>query len=159
MMMHYFRFVLATLLLCTMACRAADKAEVTFETTEMTIKDKKFTIEIADTQVRRERGLMHRDKMAADHGMIFIFDTPDNYKFWMKNTKIPLDLIFLDASGKVVGICDLKPLDETGVGCDAVSSYAIELNAGTAKNAALKVGDKITLPEKLLKNTKSSDDK
>jgi len=145
------------LVLSAAVCRAEE--EVTFQTTEMTIKDKKFTVEIADTETRRERGLMYREKMAADRGMIFVFETAANYKFWMKNTKIPLDLVFLDASGKVVGICDLKPADKTPVGCGSASLYAIELNAGTAKNTGLKVGDKIALPEKVLKGDKRSDEK
>src|ERR1019366_10498162 len=100
---------------------------------------------------RRERGLMNRDSMPADHGMVFVFDTLDKYGFWMKNTKIALDLVFLDASGKVVEIDLLKPGDETNVICQHDSLYALELNAGTAKSLGLKTGDAVALPEKVLK--------
>jgi len=152
-MTHHFRTTTITaLLLCTAASIASEPIpEIKFETTQITIKGKKFTIEIADTDPKRERGLMHREEMPAGHGMIFVFDKPANYQFWMKNTNIPLDLIFLDASGKVVGICNLKPHDETPVGCGKESLYAIELNAGTAKKIGLKVDHTITLPEKVLK--------
>ena len=108
---------------------------------------------------KRALGLMNRASMAADHGMLFIFDTPDKYGFWMKNTKIALDLVFLDGSGKVVGIYSLKPNDLTQVACDTDSLFAIELPAGSAKTLDLKTGDTVGLPEKVLKRNTRSDEK
>jgi uncharacterized membrane protein (UPF0127 family) len=133
--------------------------DIRFETIQAKLKDKPFTLEVADTDAKRERGLMNRDTLAADHGMLFVFDSAGRYAFWMKNTKIPLDLVFLDGSGKVVGIYSLKPNDETQVACDADSLFAIELPAGTAKTLDLKTGDTATLPEKVLKRNTRPDEK
>ena len=132
---------------------------IKFDTAKVTLKEKPFTLEIADTEKKRERGLMYRDSMPADHGMLFVFDTAAKYGFWMKDTKIPLDLVFLDASGKVVGIYPLKPNDETTVACESDALYALELNSGTAKTLGLKTGDTIALPDKVLKRSTRSDEK
>jgi uncharacterized protein len=133
--------------------------DMQFDTVSATIKGKPFTLEIADTDPKRERGLMYRDSMPADHGMIFLFDAPDNYRFWMKNTRIPLDIIFLDATGKVIDIEPRKAHDETSMGPEDPTSYVIELNSGAAKNIGLTRGDHIDIPQKLLKQPVHSDEK
>jgi len=143
--------VLALLAMVGPGCSADVPGEVHFETVVVKLKDKAFTLEVADTVAKRARGLMYRDSMPADHGMIFLFATADKYGFWMKNTKIPLDLVFLDEKGKVVGIYGLKPNDETPVAPDKPAKFAIELNAGTAAKVGLKTGDVVELPEKVLK--------
>jgi uncharacterized membrane protein (UPF0127 family) len=150
--------VLAMMICCASAC-GADKGDVKFDSIDLQIKDKKFTLEVADTEARRSRGLMYRKSMAADHGMLFVFDKPDTYAFWMKNTEIPLDLVFLDGAGKVIGIYALKPHDQTNVGPDKPAQFAIELNAGTARTVGLKPGDTVTLPEKVLEGAGRSDEK
>ena len=118
-----------------------------------------FTIEVADTDPKRERGLMFRESMADDHGMIFLFDVADKYPFWMKNTDIPLDIVYLDDKCKVVDFHTMKPHDETPTPPDSPALYAIELNAGMVKKLNLAKGDLITLPEKLIKHPAHSDDK
>ena len=143
----------------TLLAAAGSAEEVHFDTIQAKLKDKPFTLEVADTEAKRERGLMNRDNLAADHGMLFVFDTAGRYAFWMKNTKIPLDLVFLDGSGKVVGIYSLKPNDLTQVACDTDSLFAIELPAGSAKTLDLKTGDTVGLPEKVLKRNTRSDEK
>jgi uncharacterized membrane protein (UPF0127 family) len=156
---HHAVQLTLTLALLAPACRA-DDAQPKLDTITLTLKEgKSFTLEVADTEKKRSAGLMHRTTMPADHGMLFIFAKADNHAFWMKNTKIPLDLIFLDDAGKVVSIHTLKPDDETPVPPDKPARYAIELNAGTAKTIGLKTGDTVTLPEKVLKPAKPSDDK
>jgi uncharacterized membrane protein (UPF0127 family) len=151
--------LLALAVLCTSACMGADEGDVKFETVQVKIKERSFTLEVADTEARRSRGLMFRKSMAADHGMIFVFEKADTWGFWMKNTEIALDLVFLDEGGKVIGIYPLKPHDETSVGPDKPAKFAIELNAGTAKAVGLKVGDRVDLPKKLLKGGVGGDDK
>lgn len=143
------------------ACSGADSASLHFDSIHVTLKEKEkpFTLEVADTQAKRALGLMNRPSMPADHGMLFVFDQPDNYGFWMKNTKIALDLIFLDEAGKVLGIHALKPDDEHIVESQKPAKFALELNAGTAKTLALNVGDVLALPEKLLKATPRPDEK
>jgi uncharacterized membrane protein (UPF0127 family) len=117
----------------------------------VSIKGKPFQLEVAVTEDQHARGLMFRESMPADHGMLFVFDTPGLYSFWMHNTLIPLDILFLDPSGKIVDIHTRKPKDETGMPPRAPAQFVIELNADTAKNLNLNIGDTIPLPNKYLK--------
>ena len=114
----------------------------------MQIGTKTFTLEVADTNDSRRTGLMQRKSMPADHGMIFVFAEEQPLGFWMKNTLIPLDVIYLDAKGKVVSIKKLEPLDLTAVDSDGPAKYAIEINRGAAAGAGVKVGDVLNIPER-----------
>jgi uncharacterized membrane protein (UPF0127 family) len=118
-------------------------------TITVTLGSQPITLEIANTPDAREQGLMFRDTMPADHGMIFIFADERPLSFWMKNTRLKLDLLYLDAQGKVLDILTLYPHDLTGVPSSAPAQYAIELNTGTAERVGLKVGDTIKLPGNL----------
>ncbi len=105
-----------------------------------------FKVEIAATEATREKGLMYRRFMPADRGMLFEFEHEAPVSFWMKNTYIPLDMIFLARDGAVTRIAaDAEPLSEAiipGGPCIAV----LELNGGTAARIDLKVGDKVRHP-------------
>ncbi len=150
----------ALLLLASTACSATPTlVPMQFDTITTPIKGKVFTLEVADTEPKRDRGLMYRESMPADHGMIFVFDTADKYGFWMKNTDIPLDIVYLNETGKVVDIRSMRPHDETPTVPESPALFAIELNAGTAKSLALAKGDQIDLPQKILKHTLHSDEK
>jgi uncharacterized membrane protein (UPF0127 family) len=116
---------------------------------EMSIGEAKFTLEVADTPRLRNKGLMYRDSMSKDHGMIFVFASEEKLSFWMKNTNIPLDILFLDSSGTIVSIHQMKPHDLRGTPSEKPALYAIELNEGTAKRVGVKIGDKLKLPEDL----------
>jgi uncharacterized membrane protein (UPF0127 family) len=112
----------------------------------MRIGNDKFTLEVADDDASRETGLMNRDSMGARHGMLFVFDREQPLNFWMKDTRIPLDILFLDERGKVVSIKTMKPFDLTPVTSDGMAKYAIELNAGAAREVNVGVGDALTIP-------------
>jgi uncharacterized membrane protein (UPF0127 family) len=118
-------------------------------TTRMTIGSKTFTLEIADTQDTRTYGLMRRDSMPDDHGMIFVFNQEAPLGFWMKNTRIPLDIIYLNAAGQVVSVKQMKAYDQSSVPSDGPAQYAIELNKGAATAAGAKAGMTLKLPEGL----------
>ena len=79
--------------------------------------------------------------------MIFVFPEPDTYSFWMKNTRIPLDIVFIDAGGTIRSIQQMKPYELKSVSPPVAVKYAIELNEGAAAKAGAKVGDKITIPD------------
>jgi uncharacterized membrane protein (UPF0127 family) len=134
------------------ATRPADPPPIRFDSLALIIKGKEHTLEVAVTEAQHQRGLMYRDSMAHDHGMLFVFDSPRTLKFWMRNTRIPLDMIFLDRDGRVVDVLHAKPLDETSIGPDAPTQFVIELNANAADKLGLKKGDRIDLPAKYLKN-------
>ena len=116
-------------------------------TIEMKIGDQTFRLEIADTVRKQQLGLMHRKSMPADHGMIFVFPDERERSFWMKNTHIPLDIIYADSRGKVISVKPMKPLDESPVPSDGDARYAVELNQGTAKRIGVKPGDVLVIPD------------
>ena len=115
-------------------------------TMNLPIGARTFTLEVADTDPLRVKGLMFRTEMPEDHGMIFVFPDEDDRGFWMKNTLIPLDIVYLDADGRVVSVKSMVPRDLNPVPSDGPAMYAIELNAGVAAKTGVKAGDVISLP-------------
>jgi uncharacterized protein len=115
-------------------------------TTTMTIGTRKYTLEIARNDAHRQKGLMERDSIPADWGMIFVFPTEDQLGFWMKNTRIPLDILYVSGTGRVVSIHTMKPYDLTSVPSKGPARYAIELNAGQAALTGVKEGDVLVIP-------------
>jgi len=106
-----------------------------------------FQIEIVDNDASRERGLMDRRYMAAGHGMLFEFDREAPVSFWMKNTYIPLDMIFIAPSGVVTHIvANAEPLSERVIPSGGPCIAVLEVNGGTAASIGLKVGDKVHHP-------------
>jgi uncharacterized membrane protein (UPF0127 family) len=106
-----------------------------------------FQVEIADNEATREHGLMDRRYMAPNHGMLFEFDREEPVSFWMKNTYIPLDMIFIAPSGVVTHIAaNAEPLSERVVPSGGPSIAVLELNGGAAASIGLKVGDKVRHP-------------
>jgi uncharacterized membrane protein (UPF0127 family) len=106
----------------------------------------KFSIEVADSAAKRERGLMYRKSLAQKSGMLFIFDKSSHHVFWMKNTFIPLDLIFIDDDFFVVGVIEnTVPLSLSRLSIAKSSRYVLELNASTARLAGIKVGQKVEI--------------
>jgi uncharacterized membrane protein (UPF0127 family) len=106
----------------------------------------KVTVEITRTEEETSRGLMYRTKMADDRGMIFAMERTE-HRFWMKNTCIPLDMLFIDADGTIVGILENVPvlnLDERTVGCP--STHVLEVNAGWCRRHGVRAGQKVKLP-------------
>ena len=105
--------------------------------------------EIARTPKEQEIGLMFRDHLAADKAMLFIQAQPQNQgsSFWMKNTFIPLDIIFISPNNRVVYVAhNAKPLDETPVGTTAPVQSVLEINGGLAAQWGIAVGDRISSP-------------
>jgi uncharacterized membrane protein (UPF0127 family) len=100
-----------------------------------------FTVELADAPEERAQGLMFREKMAASAGMIFVYDQPQHVQFWMKNTLIPLDMIFADAAGRVMRVhSNAVPHDETPIDGGPGVKFVIEINGGLAKRMGIAAG-------------------
>lgn len=103
-------------------------------------------VEIADTQAAREQGLMNRTSMPQDHGMLFVFDYQANVSFWMKDTLIPLDMVFLDSNGRIVDIYkNATPLSEDIYRAKSPSKYVIELNGGYCDMYGIRTGDNASI--------------
>ncbi len=109
----------------------------------------KVTVEVVDTEATRQRGLMFRTSLAPDAGMIFVFEAVGFYPFWMKNTLIPLDMLWLDPGARVVSIARSVPPCKTdpcpSYSPDADALYVVELVAGFARKHNVKVGDVLRL--------------
>ncbi len=106
-----------------------------------------FSVEVMRTEQQRERGLMYRRFLPSDRGMLFDFKLEKPIMMWMKNTYLPLDMIFISRSGKVVGIArDAEPLSERIVASGAPAYAVLEVNAGTARRTGLGIGDKVSHP-------------
>ncbi len=101
------------------------------------------TVELARTEAERERGLMFRQKLGADEGMLFLFPDSADHAFWMKNTLIPLDMIFLAEDGTVVGIvAGAEPLSLEPRSGGAPSRYVLEVNGGWGAAHGVAKGDR-----------------
>jgi len=103
-----------------------------------------FSVELATNDAEREKGLMYRRYMPRDRGMLFDFKREEPVTFWMKNTYISLDIIFISRSGSVVGVeRDAEPLSERMIPSGAPCYAVLEVNAGVAASIDLRPGDKI----------------
>jgi uncharacterized protein len=106
-----------------------------------------FSVELATNDAEREKGLMYRRYMPKDRGMLFDFKREEPVTFWMKNTYISLDMIFISRSGAVTGIAaDGEPLSERMIPSGGPCYAVLEVNAGVAASISLKPGDKIRHP-------------
>ena len=104
----------------------------------------RFQIEVVDTPELRAQGLMHREQMATFAGMLFVYDNPQPMRFWMSNTLIPLDMLFIDSKGMIAHIHENAiPLDETTIfGGDAIQ-YVFEINGGLSETLGITVGSAV----------------
>ena len=106
-----------------------------------------FAVEVMRTREQLERGLMYRRQMAADHGMLFDFGAVRPVTMWMKDTYLPLDMVFIAADGRVVSVKhDAEPLSETTIPSGGDVLGVLEVNAGTAARIGLEPGDRVVDP-------------
>ena len=116
-----------------------------FPTTTLTVTGgggtHQFTIWVAATESREEQGLMFVRELPADRGMVFIGEQPKVWNMWMKNTYVPLDMLFVAPDGHVVKIAHAIPHDETTISSDIVVKGVIELQGGICEQLHMKVGD------------------
>ncbi|MCX5918384.1 MAG: DUF192 domain-containing protein [Deltaproteobacteria bacterium] len=118
---------------------------------QLTIKGKKIRVEVARTEEEKSQGLMFRDKLGPNEGMLFIYEREDFLSFWMKNTPLPLSIAFLDQRGKIVDIQDMEPFNLRTHTSARPALYALEMNKGWFKKNGVKVGEKVQMPPSLIK--------
>jgi uncharacterized membrane protein (UPF0127 family) len=105
-----------------------------------------FQVELARSEIERQQGLMYRKALADDRGMVFFMPGDAEWSFWMRNTYVPLDLIFLRADWSVACVVEgARPLDETPRACGAPSRFVLELVAGSVQRHGLRPGTALAL--------------
>jgi len=104
------------------------------------------SLEVAATPAERERGLMYRSSLAEGRGMLFVFDEDGNHGFWMKNTLIPLDMLFIARDGTVVGVhANATPLSTANISVGKSSRYVLEVPGGWAARHGIAAGARVEL--------------
>ena len=150
--MLYRRLLLLIPLLLVTVCRSPVLAELTqFPTAPLTIVaangPHRFTVELATSPTQMMQGLMFRHSLAPDAGMLFDYQAPSMASMWMKNTLIPLDMLFVDAQGRIIGIHERAvPQSLATISAPGPARAVIELNGGTAARLGIRAGDKVLFP-------------
>lgn len=121
------------------------RGEASFVTPDS--KTHTFKVEIARTEKAQARGLMYRTSLDEDAGMVFEFPYAHQASFWMRNTCIPLDMVFVSEDGLVIGVVTAPPLNETSRGVPGLSKYVVELAAGVAKKRGIGMGTRFVAPK------------
>lgn len=106
------------------------------------IGDKEYNVEVARTEEEKIKGLQEKESLGKDEGMLFIYDEPQELAFWMKDTAIPLDIIFIDEDGEVISVQQGQPYDETLLEEDGVM-YVLEVN----QNSGIQPGDELDMED------------
>jgi uncharacterized membrane protein (UPF0127 family) len=106
------------------------------------IGDKEYNVEVARTEEEKIKGLQEKESLGEDEGMLFIYDEPQELAFWMKDTAIPLDIVFIDEDGEVISVQQGQPYDETLLEEDGVM-YVLEVN----QNSGIQPGDELDIEE------------
>ena len=145
------RVVLLVILVVAVAIGPAMAQLQQFPTAPLTIESAggrhQFAVEVATTPAQMEQGLMFRRSMAPNAGMIFDFKTPSMATMWMKNTLIPLDMLFVDAQGRIVNIHERAvPGSLDTIAAAAPARAVVELNGGTAARLGIRPGDRVLFP-------------
>ena len=116
--------------------------------TQLTVKsangEHHFTVEIADTPAQQQKGLMFRQELAPDAGMLFDFHESRQVSFWMQNTLIPLDMLFIRTDGSIANIhVNAHPLDPTSIPSDGPVEFVLEIPGGRSVELGIKAGDTV----------------
>lgn len=138
-----------SLLLAMAACACAHAKQPDAPTASATLHDTRITVELATNAASRAHGLMGRTRLAPDHGMLFVFPDTQPRWFWMKNTLIPLDILYFDGHRKLVSMqLDVPPCKADPCATypsDMPARYVLELAAGEARHMGARVGDVLAI--------------
>lgn len=141
--MHHLRTLIAAVaaLLLLVSSALADDTQLSIASAN---GEHRFTVEVVDTFETRAQGLMFREQLAPDAGMLFDFKESRQVAFWMENTLIPLDMIFIRADGTIANIhVNAKPLDRTSIPSDGPVMFVLEIPGGRSVELGIAAGDKV----------------
>lgn len=137
------------LLICALLLAAPLPVRAAEETARLRIEGARvveLSVEIADTAAARAQGLMHRDALPAGHGMLFDYGRPVMARMWMRNTRIPLDMLFIDEAGAIRHIhARARPFDETVIATPVPVRWVLEIGGGRADALGIRPGDRVYL--------------
>ena len=139
-MRHLKRLYFAAILILVAAATLSAQADPLI-TYPLRIKKHEVRAEIANTEQGRLRGLMFRDKLAENSGMIFLYTRPEASAMWMKNTRIALSVAFIDTNGRILNIAEMEPYSEEAHASSGAAAYALEMNRGWFRKQGIKAGD------------------
>ena len=142
-MKKHFAPLAAATVLALVACGGAGAQDARFPTIKISAGMHLIQAEVAQTDAQRQQGLMFREKMANNHGMVFVFDDTTSQCMWMKNTLLPLSVAFIDADGKIVNIEDMQPKTLDSHCSSKPVKYALEMNLGWFKQKNVKPGSTV----------------
>ncbi|MBA4742449.1 MAG: DUF192 domain-containing protein [Azoarcus sp.] len=142
---NLYRIAISFILLCLAGVAAAQQMPLV----QLTAGMYRITAEMAHTPQTRQVGLMHRESMAENRGMVFVFDYDARHCMWMKNTLIPLSVAFLSRDGTIVNIADMQPQTSTSHCAAKSARYALEMNKGWFDERGIGAGDRIEGVSKL----------
>jgi uncharacterized membrane protein (UPF0127 family) len=136
-----FAGLLFTFLLLAAGVPMADTA---LKTAQLRVGSHALRVEVAASEPERQKGLMFREKMGKNDGMLFIFDEPGYHAMWMQNTYLPLSVAFVDRDGVILNVEDMEPRTTDAHAAQGPALYAIEMNKGWFAEKKIKPGDKVT---------------
>ncbi|MEO8003979.1 MAG: DUF192 domain-containing protein [Betaproteobacteria bacterium] len=131
---------LCGLVACAVFTAATSFADPLF-TFPLRIKNHEVRAEIANSEQDRLHGLMFREKLAENGGMIFLYPHPEVTAMWMKNTRVPLSVAFIGTDGRILNIADMEPYSEQAHPSAGVAAYALEMNRGWFSKLGIRPGD------------------
>jgi uncharacterized membrane protein (UPF0127 family) len=135
------RSLLAAILLVLPVAACADDSQLVIHSAN---GDHRFSVEVVDTPETRAKGLMFRQTLAPDSGMLVDFKESRPVSFWMQNTFIPLDMLFITADGVIANVhVNARPFDTTGIPSDGPVAYVLEIPGGRSVELGIKAGDRV----------------
>lgn len=141
--------IFAAFLALLLSVHAGAQTSAEMPVRQLRISNHTLSVEVAHTQATRSQGLMYRQSLGENSGMLFVFPQPDRYSMWMMNTDIPLSVAFLDEGGTILNIADMMPRTATSHRSAGASKYAVEMNLGWFAARNIKPGDRVTGLHKL----------
>ena len=144
-MLHQFRAFAVAIAIAAVSLPLAAFSDESTLTIHSKNGDHTFNIELVDTPQSRAQGLMNRKELAPDAGMLFDFFADREVSFWMRNTLIPLDMLFITSTGEISNIhANAVPHDETGIPSDGPVQFVLEIPGGRSAELGIKAGDTVT---------------
>ena len=136
---------LASAFLLVAGCESKPADDHGLPVVPLVIAGQTLETEVATSPDQQQRGLMYRESLPENHAMLFVFEGPRQASFWMRNTRIPLSIAYLDASGKILEIHDMQPFDETSIRSRSLAvAFALEVNQGWFRKQGIGPGDRVS---------------